>query len=45
LTVGTKVPITNGYVYVLPPHPLAEQYVCIRAGEITLTGARPRPRP
>ncbi len=41
LTVGAKVPITDGFLYVQGSHSLAGKYVCIKAGEITLVKAPP----
>ena len=33
-SVGKKVAVTGGFFYVLGDHPLANQYLCIQAGEI-----------
>ena len=40
-SVGKKVAVTGGFFYVLGDHPLANQYLCIQAGEIGLVQAPP----
>ena len=34
LSLGKKVAVTDGYLYVIGDHTLKDQYLCIQAGEI-----------
>jgi hypothetical protein len=41
LSLGKKVPVTGGYLYVMSNHSLMHQYLCLQAGEIGLIEAPP----